>query len=243
MSLAGKRILVLRPAQQAAELAGRIEAMGGEPVVIPAIEVEPAHDFSHIDELLAKLDEFAWLVFTSANGVDVIGPRIGARRAKKIAAIGPGTSAALKLLGLTTDWMPTSFDTKTMASELPGTGRVLMVRALGADGELDEILGRRGFEVERIDAYRTKHVNARRLAEAVAAVDAVAFTSASTVESFRAAIPGEVRAAVCSIGPATSAACTRAELRVGVEAAEHTIPGLVKAIHEHLKNLDEYLTN
>lgn len=241
MSLAGKRILVLRPAHQAAELAGRIEAMGGLPIVIPAIEVEPAHDFSHIDELLAKLDEFAWLVFTSANGVDVIGPRIATQPANppkstKVAAVGPGTSAALKLHGFTTDWMPSSFDIETLANTLPGTGRVLMVRALSADAEGDEILRRRGFGVERIDAYRTKQVNAVELAEAVTNIDAVAFTSASTVESFRAAIPGEISAVVCSIGPATSAACTRAGLNVGVQALEHTIPGLVKA-------MDEYLTN
>ncbi len=267
MSLAGKRILVLRPAHQAAELAGRIEAMGGLPIVIPAIEVEPAHDFNHIDELLAKLDEFAWLVFTSANGVDVIAPRIATQPANppksiggpggvaapfgkdprapeganppksiKVAAVGPGTSAALKLHGFTTDWMPSSFDIETLANTLPGTGRVLMVRALSADAEGDEILTRRGFGVERIDAYRTKQVNAVELAEAVTNIDAVAFTSASTVESFRAAIPGEIGAVVCSIGPATSAACARAGLKVGVQAPEHTIPGLVKA-------MDEYLTN
>ena len=262
MSLAGKRILVLRPAHQAAELAGRIEAMGGLPIVIPAIEVEPPHDFGPIDNLLAKLEEFDWLVFTSANGVDVIGPRIASRRAPggfggvaapfgkdprapeganppksiKVAAVGPGTSAALKLHGFTTDWLPSSFDIETLANTLPGTGRVLMVRALSADAEGDEILRGRGFEIERIDAYRTKQVNAVELAEAVTNIDAIAFTSASTVESFRAAIPGEVSAAVCSIGPATSAACTRAGLQVGVQAPEHTIPGLVKA-------MDEYLTN
>jgi uroporphyrinogen III methyltransferase / synthase len=63
-------------------------------------------------------------------------------------------------------------------------------------------------------------------------VDAVTFTASSTVKNFVELVGAEVgRAKVASIGPVTSATARELGMRVDVEAAEYTTPGLVAALH------------
>ena len=112
-----------------------------------------------------------------------------------------------------------------------------------AGPELDDALAARGFEVDRVDAYRTIATGGDEIAAALASgIDAVAFTSASIVRAFAEACSeeqfpqrpagayGSRPPLVCCIGPATAQACATAGLRVDCEATEHTIPGLVRAI-------------
>jgi uroporphyrinogen-III synthase len=109
-----------------------------------------------------------------------------------------------------------------------------------AGPELDLALSARGFDVDRVDAYRTIPAGGSRIAAALASgVDAVAFTSASIVRAFAEACSEEPdgagpRPLVCCIGPATAQACAAAGLPVDCEATDHTIPGLVDAIVERL---------
>jgi uroporphyrinogen III methyltransferase/synthase len=176
-----------------------------------------------------------------------------------IGAIGPATEQALERAGIAVDWVPSRFTTEALAAELPpvserpgrrGMGSVCVFRADVAGPELDELLSARGFELHRVDAYRTVPTGSERIAAALASgVDAVAFTSASIARAFaeaasehasadgssaphRGAAPGGggPLPLVCCIGPATARACRAAGLPVDCEAAEHTIPGLVRAI-------------
>lgn len=231
------RVLVLRPEHQASRLAGILQAQGAEPVLVPAIRILPPAGWTEIDRAIERLDGFDWVVFTSVNGVESFLSRMPPGRAlpSKVGAIGPGTRDSLAGRGIEVNLMPASFTSAALGDQLPDPpARVLLVRADIATAELDEALRARGFEVERVDAYRTEAINPQKIVEAVDSVDAVALTSASIAESFASAVAGHGGRlpAICSIGPATSEGCRAAGLRVDVEASEHTIAGLVRAMGE-----------
>lgn len=233
--LEGIRVLVMRPERQASELARQLQDEGATPVLVPAIRILPPAEWAPIDDVVGRLSSFDWIVFTSVNGVDSFLSRVSVsdELPAGVGAIGPGTRDRLTERGIDVRWMPGSFTSAALGDELPGPpSRVLLVRADIATAELDEVLRARGFQVERVDAYRTESTNADKVVAALPQVDAVALTSASIARSFAEAVKGYPGAipAVCSIGPATSAACGSAGLHVVVEGTEHTIPGLVRAM-------------
>jgi uroporphyrinogen-III synthase len=248
MSLAGKRILVTRPPDEGDELIELLRARGAEPIAAPAIEIAPVEG-----EALARLDaaardvaggEFAWVVFTSARAVDAVLGRLAAQgygpfpqvvRAR-LAAIGPATGDRLNEAGLHADLVPDPFTTDGLASAFPsGEGRVLTPRADIAPEGLEEALAAKGWAPSRVDAYRT--VFPGRLPDdairAISddAIDAVAFTSGSTVRGFFRAADGlPTRIRVCCIGPVTAREAEAAGLHVDAVAEPHTIEGLVEAL-------------
>ena len=248
-SLQAKRVLVLRAEHQANELAEILSARGAQPVMVPVIRILPARNRSTIDNALKRLHDFEWTVFTSVNGVESIvsrmragveGPadgHLGLTIPTRVAAIGPATARALRAAGVVVDWMPGAYTSVALGEELPGPpSKVLLIRAEVAPTELEEILRGRGFEVERLNAYRTEATGAPGLAEALQDVDAVTFTSAWIVRCFVEAAGPKLRhldTIVCSIGPATSRACHNHGIKVDVEASEHTLSGLVDALERY----------
>ncbi|MGH9198396.1 MAG: uroporphyrinogen-III synthase, partial [Acidimicrobiia bacterium] len=150
------KVLVLRPEDQAADLAALVDHRGLEPVVVPIIRIAPPQeeDLSAIDRLLEEAHEFAWVVLTSANGVAAVVDRARdlGRPLKlgRVAAIGSGTQRRLESRGIRVDWIPSTFTTRAIADELPLVGRqssttqesprVALVRADIADKEMDEAL-------------------------------------------------------------------------------------------------------
>lgn len=235
------RVLVLRPKDQAGELASLIEQRGHEAIVLPAIEIVPPSDWGPIDDALERADGFEWIVFTSSNGARSILERMEetgidkSRLPKQIGAIGPGTKAALERHGLAVDWMPSRYTTVAVSEELPDPpAKVLLVRADIATPLPETRLMQRGFEVERIDAYRTNSINAARIRQAVQeGVDAIAFTSASIVRSFLEAIGDRDSledVLIASIGPATTEALREAGIEPSVEADPHTAEGLADGL-------------
>ena len=242
LPLQGLKVLVMRPEHQAEELAQRLRALGAEPLVVPAVRIVDPEDWGPIDAVLDRLDQFGWLVFTSVNGVESVFGRIRqtgrprSRLAQRIAAIGPATAAALEMQGVQAHWMPPAFTTVSLGAELPGAGKsVCLVRAEAAGAGLDEALRGRGFEVERVNAYRTEPMPPEDLARAADLADAAAMTSASISRSFSAAVGADRANAlqICSIGPETSRACRDEGIRVDLEAEVHTIAGLVSAMARH----------
>lgn len=248
MSESGRRILVLRPEGQSEVIARLLTEAGAEPVVVPAIEILPPEDISDIDAFIEDAGHFDWAVFTSVNGAGMVLQRMGQRgslsASARVAAVGPATKEVLEAGGIRVTWVPERFTTEELARTLPKPGpppgrhpRVALIRAQAADSRLEEIMRERGFEVRRIDAYQTVAIGAAEIRSALdSGVDAIAFTSASIVDSFvQAAGPDPRGAVVAVIGPATAEACRRAGLPVDVEAQEHTTGGLVSAMVEYLR--------
>ena len=160
--LAGAGILVTRPAEQSVQLARLIRDAGGEPILFPALEIEPLAETA-IAPVLNHLLRFDLVVFVSPNAARVAMPQIlkngGLPAHAKVAAIGPGTAAELKKSGVRNIISPQEgFDSEALIGELStmrlGGGRVLIVRGRGGREFLGETLRSRGATVEYLECYR-----------------------------------------------------------------------------------------
>ncbi len=249
--LFGKRIVVTRARAQAGELSRELEALGAEVLEFPTIRITPPTDFGPLDDAIAGLDSFGWIVFTSANGVAAFVERLGHHgldlraipRGAKLAAIGPATADALRATGLRVDVVPEEYRAEALLEALlrgsPAGGKVLIPRAKVAREILPEKLREAGLEVVVPPAYETvpSEEGKEEVREGLLAgdVDCVTFTASSTVESFVGAFGGEAgsllsRTRVACIGPITAETARGHGIRVDAEATEYTIPGLVDAV-------------
>jgi uroporphyrinogen-III synthase len=244
-TLAGRTIVVTRPAEHAAPLVRALERRGGRVPPSPTIRLVPARSAA----LTAALRELAagrfdWITLTSVATVDVLRDRLDSPREvrARVAVIGEGTASAFRRWARRDpDLRPSTFTTAALARAFPrGSGRVLCARADIAPEGLEAALARKGWEAVRVDAYRTVLAASlpRRARDALrrGEVDAVTFTSASTVRGFVRALGGAKGSPkVISIGPVTSAAAREAGLRPAAVAEPHTIDGLVAALERALR--------
>jgi uroporphyrinogen III methyltransferase/synthase len=239
--LFGRTIVITRAREQASALRARLEALGAAVVELPSIALEP------VDITLPDLTRYGWLVLTSANGVAALFDRalapagLDARAlaGMRIAAIGPGTADALAARSIRADLVPPRFVAESLLDAFPDpvTPRepVLLARAEQARDVLPEGLAAKGFEVDVLPVYRT--VPAEPAPEDLervrtGAVDAITFTSSSTVSNFCDLVGPlpEPQPLVVSIGPITSSTARERGLRIDAEADPHDIDGLVDAL-------------
>lgn len=245
--LFGRRILVTRTREQAGTLSAAIAELGGEPVELPLIRIEPLPD----PDLSGLALGYDWIVFTSANDVQCFfnalekreqDPRAIGRA--RLAAIGTATAAALREWRLRADFIPTEFVAECLVRELPDAGsgtRVLLPRAREAPPLLPDGLRQRGATVHVVPVYETipdgRGAEAVRTQFAAGEIAAVTFTSSSTVRNFceiLSDVAAEGVPMVC-IGPVTAETARECGLRVDAVAEPHTIPGLVSALSHVLK--------
>ena len=247
LPLFGKRIVVTRAKGQAEALSARLRVLGADVVELPAIEIRPAADPAPLDQAIASLSCYDWLIFTSVNGVRFFVERLDGSAADlrglraKICAIGPATRAAIEALHLKVDLMGKEYVAESLveafaAHDLAGK-RVLLPRAAVARDLVPKELARRGARIDVVEAYRT--VIPEEMAEQARAIfggshqpHAITFTSSSTVQNFVAAAGIEAVAGmrVATIGPVTSNTACGLGLRVDAEAQPFTVDGLVNAL-------------
>jgi uroporphyrinogen III methyltransferase/synthase len=258
--LFGKRVLVTRPREQAVEMVRLLEAHGAEAIEAPMIRIAPPDDYGPLDAACAAIHHYDWIVFASANAVDVFIKRLlatprdlRALHGVNLCAVGPATAERLRELGLKVDLVPAEYRAEALVEALAGsrdvTGlRVLLPRAdIGREVVADE-LRRRGADVTEVIAYRTVIVDPEREGEPDIyrmlldrRIDVVTFTSASAVRNLVRVLGAEPAAdllqsaVVASIGPVTAEAAAQYNIRSTVVPAEYTVPALVDAIVEHFK--------
>jgi uroporphyrinogen III methyltransferase/synthase len=232
--LDGVSVAVTRARAQASELAGRLRALGAEVVEAPSIRIVPRAD------PLPPLAGFDLVCLTSANGVELLFERLAARgedaralAGARVAAIGPGTAAALARHGVIADVVPQRFVAEGLVEALASVpvARALIARAQGARDTLPDALTARGASVEVVSLYETvAEPLDPSVARAVARADYVTFTSSSTVRFFLESASPVAATRIVSIGPVTSATLREHGLEPHVEASEHDIDGVVAAI-------------
>jgi uroporphyrinogen III methyltransferase/synthase len=208
----GSTVIVTRAQEQIDPLASRLEALGLTVVRCPLIELEPVGS----DEV--AVERYDWVIVTSAFGAREL-----LRRASgplpRVAAVGPGTAAALAAGGAEASFVPRVSTQEGLAAELPRpVGRVLFAGAEGARTHLVDSL-----DADFVPLYRTVAIRP----EPLPAGDLVVLASASAAESF-AALGLDLPAA--SIGPETTRAARAAGVHVIEEADPHTLDGLVAAV-------------
>lgn len=248
--LFGRTVLVTRAREQASALSDKLEQLGAACIEAPAIKIADPESFAPLDEAIQRLHTYAWLIFTSANGVDYFYRRLFAAGRDtrslsgiQVAAIGVQTAARLKTFGVTADIVPTEFRAEGVIDALDGHIRpgmkLLIPRALVARDVLPDKLRDMGAEVDVVPAYRTMagDTSGTMIAEQLqsGAVDIVTFTSSSTVTNLLTLLGPDgarliAKAHTACIGPITAATCVENGITPDVVADEYTIRGLVDAI-------------
>jgi uroporphyrinogen III methyltransferase/synthase len=246
-ALVGKRVVVTRADEQADALCAALESAGAEPLRCPTIRIAPPPSFDEMDEALGRLDDYHWVVFTSANGVRTtlaraseLGGAAARLSAARVAAVGRVTAAALSERGVPVGFVPADAEgSSALAMSLPEVRGLRVLLALGdkADPILARVLRKRGAaRVDVVTAYLTHPLTpvGPALEELRNGVDAITFTSPSTVAGFVSMGPdwrGLIRrAVVATIGPTTTAAAMSSGIGVHAEARERTTVALVEAV-------------
>jgi uroporphyrinogen-III synthase len=201
--------VVTRPREQAQPLVERLEQLGHEVALCPLIKIEP------IGPEQIDLSGYDWVIVTSANAARELERRKRGKPAR-VAAIGPGTAAALPE---PPDLVAEVSTQEGLLDQLPRpAGKVLFAGAEGARRLLVEEL-----DADFVPLYRTKELVPDEFPEA----DVVVLASPSAARAF-GAIGRQVPAV--SIGPETTAAAERAGVEILREARTHDLEGLVNAV-------------
>jgi uroporphyrinogen III methyltransferase/synthase len=257
LPLFGKRVAITRAREQAGVLREELAALGAEVIEIPTIEIRPPDSWEPLDAAIRRLEEFHYLLVTSANGVRNFLARLAASgrdvrslHGLTIGAIGPATAAEFARTGVKVDLLPTEYLAEGLIAALGDQdlrGKAFLIpRAKMARDLVPRVLEERGAHVEVVTAYQT--VMPEILPEEITRLfapqaDAITFTSSSTATNF-AKLVGEDHlkevlrgVVIASIGPVTSQTLRKLGVDVTVEAQESTITGLVRALRDHfLKN-------
>jgi len=255
LPLAGRRVLVTRSEAQAGALVAALRRAGAEPVVAPMIQLVPLAGTPELDAALGGLGDYDVLLFTSANAVRCFveaasgGKALPALRAR-VVCVGPATARAARVLGLAVHLVPAQrFDAEGLLEAIraafPLAGqRILLPRAAAARDVLPEGLRRDGAAVDVVAVYRTEPaptdtgVLCARLVRGE--IDALTFTSPSTVRHFLACLDEAARTAarrcvVAALGPVTAAALREAGLPPDVVAERAEAAALVDALGEAMR--------
>ncbi len=242
-TLDGRRVVVTRAEEQAASLAGGLRQRGATPLVVPSIRFLPAADPGPLAHAAREVDRAAWVVFTSATGVEYGWGAIrqawpdGAPASLRVAAVGSGTADALRDAGAPVDFVPRQAIGDALVAELPldRGDRVVLLRSHIGRQAIASGLAARGADVRDVTAYRTlTEADPGAVRQALAArPDAITFTSPSTTRGFLDAAPHPSAlsdAALVAIGPVTAQALAPFGLTADAVADPHTVGGLLATL-------------
>jgi len=248
--LAGRGIVVTRPAQQSGPLAERISAAGGHPILFPVLEIIDTPDLQPLIDVSARLEDYQLVVFISPNAVvrtmsQVLPRRIWPARLR-VAAIGKGSVRELERFGVTGVIAPARYFDSEHLLELPelqtvAGQRVAIFRGDGGRELLGDTLAARGAQVDYIECYRRTRpdADAAPLLQAWAgdALHAVTITSSEGMRNLFAMVgqSGQLRLQQTPVfAPHPRIAAVAREL--GCNAVIDTAPGddgLMEALFRH----------
>jgi uroporphyrinogen-III synthase len=256
MPLAGRRIVVTRPREQAADWRAKLESLGAQVIELPLIQVSKHFDKSTLVEVFAELTQYEWIVFTSANGARFFFEEffrafddIRAIGLVRVAAVGEATAEVLRNLHLRVDVQPKKANAEELAQTLIeresiDSAKILVVTGnLNRDTLFDRLHEARAI-VDRLPIYRTEETDLSN--DPVAAdfrrhgADAILFASPSAAQSFfdqavALKLDSKARRPLAgSIGGTTSATMQQLGLPVDFEAAESSLESLVAALLKKL---------
>lgn len=252
--LYGKRIVITRPESQAQPFIDSLREVGAVPIIFPTIKIAPIENDTILQAALQHMDEYDWIVFTSANGVHLsidsmklIDVPLLRLKKRQIAVIGPATAAALAHYGIEAALQPEEYIAEAIVDSLlkrePITGKkFLLLRADIARETLHEELEKHGGIVDEIPVYSTipGEPSPEAFAELRTGVDVITFTSSSTVKYFFKILGEEAEkfkrgVVIACIGPITAKTARDYGLDVTLVAKKYTIPGLMETLTEALE--------
>jgi uroporphyrinogen III methyltransferase/synthase len=256
-SLTGKMALLACSEMKSESLTSGLAALGAEVLVFPVISIREIADKSALDTALDNLDEYAWIIFTSAYGVRFFLSRMEERgiavercNGRQVCAVGPATAAVLESRGVRVSLVPGDFVAEGIVAalqegqaELCGL-RILLPRARQARDLLPDALERIGARVDMVACYENILPEIDR--DQVQAVlrsppDLLVFTSSSTVRNFITILGSEGarevlrHSAVAALGPITARTLADYGKEAEIRPDENTIPSLLDAIDRYFQ--------
>lgn len=242
--LHGRRIVVTRSPEQAPAFCDRLVQLGAQAIAFPSIQFVPLPPEA-LDDALKRLDQYEWLIFTSANAVRFFFARVDdlglSLKLPRVAASGSATAARLAERNIAVDFVPGEFVGEELVLGLGNLAgqRVLLPRARIGRAEIAAMLREQGAEVDDVPLYDTVRAepDPEALAELEKGVDAITFTSPSSVRNFLKILE-EARfdrallndAAVACIGPITAETAHDYGLAITIVPDEYTIDALLQAL-------------
>jgi uroporphyrinogen-III synthase len=258
--LAGKRVIITRAKTQSAELLQKLTELGAIPISLPMLSFAPPADCSALDEALIHMDQFDWIIFTSANAVRAVIERGNTlervihetERFPLVAAVGPATRAEAERAGFPVSFVAVVHSSSALAAELGSRlsgKRVFLPRSDRANADLPSALQRGGAKVTDVIAYQTVRpggMDKERLDSAIGRkTDAILFFSPSAVHFFADTVGHErlgtldKRMAVVSVGPTTARALTQAGIQGILMASDTTVAAVIAALTQHFEELNQ----
>jgi uroporphyrinogen III methyltransferase/synthase len=262
--LFGKRVLVLRPRDQAKSVVKRIRERGGEAILWPALEIVAPADPEPMQTLVRHLGDYDVVALTSENSVEKLFQTIAVEgldaRAfgrAHVAAVGTSTMAALAKYGIRADIVPRDFHGDALSEAILEHAfvkrrlssnepvRVAFPRARVAREVLPEKLRAAGCEVTLVVAYETKKAGPEKHATLVRLfdekrIDIVLLSASSTADAVADALGDRLSellagVLVASIGDVTTATARKRGMDVAVTAETSTMEGLVEAVEQWIR--------
>lgn len=247
--LARRRVLVTRAEERGGPLTSLLRARGATVIHWPGFRIVTRKS-RELREAAASLQRYDWLVFTSGNAVQAFAAcEAVPPRSLRIAAVGASTAAAVHELGWRVHLQPQRANGDALARALIRRGisgrRLLIPCSERASPELAQALRRAGAQVDAICAYRLAPVRRPRSLTAAPPLDAVTFTSPSTIEGLETQLgTGRLqtllaRAPAIVIGTTTARALAARGVRPARIARPTTLAGLVDAVEKAIsRNAD-----
>ena len=258
LMLRGKTILVTRARTQSEDITTQLEAFGATVIHFPTIEFAPPDHWAPLDDALERIDEYDWLVFTSANGASFFFGRLRELRLPRIidplagcviCAIGPATARAIEAAGAAVQVVASDSKAEgALTAIIQYAGgeenvrklRFLIPRARVAREALPNGLRKLGAHVETVEAYQTVRPDLDR--DLVTklfkenSISAITFTSSSTISNF-AELAGMTdlsdllaNVLVACIGPTTAETAARHGLTQVIQPEQYNAVALVESI-------------
>lgn len=251
--LAEKTVLVTRSAGQSSQFSDLLQQAGANVIEMPALVIGSPSNWQALDQAIANISNFDWLILTSTNGIDSWFGRL-LNQGKdtrdlahlKIAVVGKKTAKVLQQRGLKPDFIPPHFVADSLIENFPeplaGLNILFPTVESGGRDVLVQEFTAQGATVTKVAAYETRCPEeiAPAALEAILnqKVDIITFASSKTVQHFfqllETAAPQIqsllINTCIASIGPQTSITCHQLLGRVDVEAKEYTLEGLTQAI-------------
>jgi uroporphyrinogen-III synthase len=253
-SLAGKRIVITRGAAQSEALARELSAHGAIPVMLPVVSFGEPEDFAPLDHAIAGMQQFDWLILTSAQAVravmqraaDLQQPLVRTDSNLRVACVGPVTADSARKANLPVEYVAATHNGVALANELESRlqgAKVLLPRSDRANPDLPAALKRYGAQVTEVIAYRTLRSGEagqdglKKIADGQA--DAILFFSPSAVQHFAELVGAEKlrqiqdKLAITVVGPVTAKALQEAGVLRSVVAADTTAASVIESLGKY----------
>lgn len=252
LPLKGKKIIVTREKSQAKYFSDKIMEYGGKPIVVPLLTIE-SDDRPENQQILKKIEQYKWLIFTSANGVvcffqlaEKYGVTMEQIQARKIAVVGEKTNRKLKEYGISADFVPSIYNADTLSEQFLSIEKnpeaILLIRGNLARAILPRELSKANIPYDSMYVYNTGYNFASKdlLNEVIQLpYDFITFTSPSSIDAYFAMTEQSIQQPCVCIGTTTEDRAKEMGIKQLITPEVFTVDAMVDCMIDYLSEKEQ----